>query len=124
MYFIDYYSKYLCKWFKNYTHIILSLLFSYIFSVLIFIFSLGTLISDASLTEDPSSWPGHLQPLGTGRPIKKIEEFQGFPEPDGKNEKYLEMDLPIYQEIKGELILRKAVNKNKILGGRDLKDHR
>eukprot|EP00112_Aurelia_sp_Birch-Aquarium-sp1_P014591 Seg3163.3 transcript_id=Seg3163.3/GoldUCD/mRNA.D3Y31 product="Lysine-specific demethylase JMJ30" protein_id=Seg3163.3/GoldUCD/D3Y31 len=52
-----------------------------LFSLLISIYSLGTLSSDATLTEDPSSWPGHLKPLGTGRPIKKVAELQGFPEP-------------------------------------------
>ena len=60
------------------------------FSLLLSIYSLCTLISEASLTEDPSSWPGHLQPLGTGRPIKKVEELQGFPEPHGKDDLILE----------------------------------
>ena len=62
-----------------------------VFSFIMFIYSLGISINEASLTDDPSSWPGHLQPLGTGRPIKTVEEVQGFPEPHGKDDLNLEM---------------------------------
>ena len=36
------------------------------------------------MLDDLASLPGHLQPLGTGRPIAKVAEVQGFPEPDGE----------------------------------------
>eukprot|EP00795_Rhopilema_esculentum_P017207 gene17207-8752_t len=39
-------------------------------------------IGDVSLSDDPSLWPGHLQPLGAGRPKMKVEEVDGFPKPE------------------------------------------
>ena len=39
---------------------------------------------EISVLDDPTSLPGHLQPLGTGRPITEVVEVPGFPEPDGE----------------------------------------
>lgn len=47
---------------------------------------IGFVLSAGSVLDDPASWPGHLQPLGTGRPITKVAEFNGFPEPDGNED--------------------------------------
>lgn len=40
--------------------------------------------SEASMLDDPASLPGHMQPLGTGRPITRVAEIDGFPEPNGE----------------------------------------
>jgi len=44
---------------------------------------------EVSVLDDPTSLPGHLQPLGTGRPITKVAEIPGFPEPDEFFKKYV-----------------------------------
>ena len=40
--------------------------------------------SEVSILDDPASLPGHMQPLGTGRPITQVTEIEGFPEPNGE----------------------------------------
>lgn len=38
--------------------------------------------SEVSLSDDPALFPGHLQPIGSGRPISKVKQIDGFPEPN------------------------------------------
>ena len=38
---------------------------------------------DISLADDPSLFPGHLQPIGTNRPQSGVETVNEFPEPEG-----------------------------------------
>ena len=52
--------------------------------ILLSVLLVGHALGEISLNDDPSSWPGHLKPLGTGRPMNKVAEVEGFPEPDGK----------------------------------------
>lgn len=40
--------------------------------------------SEVSLSDDPALFPGHLQPIGSGRPISKVKQIDGFPEPNGE----------------------------------------
>ena len=65
----------------NYSMRVMELLYSGV--ILASVVFAGLVSSDVSIQDHLSSLPGHLQPLGTGRPIKKVEEIQGFPEPQG-----------------------------------------
>ena len=39
---------------------------------------------DVSLTDDPSLWPGHKEPLGSRQPQHNIEAVDSYPEAVGE----------------------------------------
>eukprot|EP00794_Sanderia_malayensis_P000548 gene548-1205_t len=46
-------------------------------------------------TPDVETLPGHLKPLGEGRPISKVQEVDGFPEPNKFFEDYVNPKKPV-----------------------------
>jgi len=50
---------------------------------------------DVSLADDPSLFPGHLQPLGSHRPQSGVEIVNDFPEPHDFFKNYVDKSVPL-----------------------------
>ncbi|CAH1227031.1 TYW5 [Branchiostoma lanceolatum] len=48
-----------------------------------------------TLKDDPSLWPGHLEPIGSKAPVKRIEARKGFPSPKVFVEEYAISSTPV-----------------------------
>ena len=55
-----------------------------IFVVSLFLFSIISTVYGVSLSDDPSMFPGHLEPLGSKRPQQQLITLEDYPEPIGK----------------------------------------
>ncbi|KAI8520641.1 hypothetical protein Bbelb_003950 [Branchiostoma belcheri] len=48
-----------------------------------------------TLEDDPSLWPGHLEPIGSNAPVKRVDARKGFPSPKVFLEEYAISSVPV-----------------------------
>ncbi|XP_035687656.1 uncharacterized protein LOC118423565 isoform X2 [Branchiostoma floridae] len=48
-----------------------------------------------TLEDDPSLWPGHLEPVGSKAPVKRVDARKGFPSPKVFLEEYAISSVPL-----------------------------
>ncbi|XP_078618555.1 uncharacterized protein LOC144886060 isoform X2 [Branchiostoma floridae x Branchiostoma japonicum] len=48
-----------------------------------------------TLEDDPSLWPGHLEPIGSQAPVKRVDARKGFPSPKVFLEEYAISSVPV-----------------------------
>ena len=48
------------------------------------------------LLQDPSLWPGHLEPIGSKQPTEAVEELSEWPEPETFFKEYVDKSKPVF----------------------------
>lgn len=65
-----------------------------IFVVSLFLFSIISTVYGVSLSDDPSMFPGHLEPLGSKRPQQQLITLEDYPEPIDFFQNYVDKSIP------------------------------